>query len=172
MRTYQLLAKTSRPFLFSNTPGLRAIRTYMMTTRLSKEPRRFAPLGGGVDKLAEGLPKLKGIVFDVDGTLWWVWSLLLYFGMLVSSLQLVGRLWRVLRSFLDRDKSNRSRSVISSFSEHSSTASGCFRTFWCSILCAVGVDRPKIELNHVLKVSGTVYWRDLMNLAILFWAWK
>jgi hypothetical protein len=42
----------------------------MMTTRLSKEPRRFAPLGGGGDNEVEGLPKLKGIVFDVDGTLW------------------------------------------------------------------------------------------------------
>ncbi len=42
----------------------------MMTTRLSKEPRRFAPLGEGRDKGLEGLPKLKGIVFDVDGTLW------------------------------------------------------------------------------------------------------
>jgi len=47
----------------------------MMTTRLSKEPRRFAPLGGGGDKEVEGLPKLKGIVFDVDGTLWWVFVL-------------------------------------------------------------------------------------------------
>lgn len=42
----------------------------MMTTRLSKEPRQFAPLGAGVDKGVKGLPKLKGIVFDVDGTLW------------------------------------------------------------------------------------------------------
>jgi hypothetical protein len=88
--------------------------------------------------------------------------------MLASSLQLVDRLWRVLRSFLDRDKSNGSRSVISSFSENSSTASGCFRSYWCSIVCAVGVDRQNIELNHVLKVSGTVYWRDLMKRAILF----
>jgi hypothetical protein len=42
----------------------------MMTTRLSKEPRRFAPLGARIDKGTEGLPRLKGIVFDVDGTLW------------------------------------------------------------------------------------------------------
>ncbi|KAE9377945.1 HAD-like protein [Stipitochalara longipes BDJ] len=41
----------------------------MMTTRLSKEPRRFAPLGAGADKENDGLPRLKGIVFDVDGTL-------------------------------------------------------------------------------------------------------
>jgi len=40
-----------------------------MTTRLLKEPRRFAPLRMEDDKEAEGLPKLKGIVFDVDGTL-------------------------------------------------------------------------------------------------------
>ncbi|TVY84009.1 putative uncharacterized hydrolase [Lachnellula suecica] len=36
-----------------------------MTTPLSKEPRRFAPLG----KDGGRLPTLKGIVFDVDGTL-------------------------------------------------------------------------------------------------------
>jgi hypothetical protein len=41
-----------------------------MTTRLSKDPRRFAPLGAGADKVVDTLPRLKGIVFDVDGTLW------------------------------------------------------------------------------------------------------
>ncbi|KAH8685672.1 HAD-like domain-containing protein [Tricladium varicosporioides] len=40
-----------------------------MTTPLSKEPRRFAPLGDRDDKVLEGTPRLKGIVFDVDGTL-------------------------------------------------------------------------------------------------------
>jgi hypothetical protein len=40
-----------------------------MTTK-SKEPRRFAPLKEGADKEVEGVPKLKGVVFDVDGTLW------------------------------------------------------------------------------------------------------
>jgi hypothetical protein len=44
-------------------------RNFTMTTPLSKEPRRFAPLRNGCEKV-EGLPKLKGIVFDVDGTLW------------------------------------------------------------------------------------------------------
>lgn len=41
-----------------------------MTAPSSKEPRRFAPLreGGGAE--ANKAPKLKGIVFDVDGTLW------------------------------------------------------------------------------------------------------
>ncbi|TVY49543.1 putative uncharacterized hydrolase [Lachnellula occidentalis] len=39
-----------------------------MTTPLSKEPRRFAPLGEGIANTG-GAPKLKGIVFDVDGTL-------------------------------------------------------------------------------------------------------
>ena len=36
-----------------------------------RPPKRFAPLdpekGGGSE-----LPQLKGVVFDVDGTLWWV----------------------------------------------------------------------------------------------------
>ena len=40
-----------------------------MTTPLLKEPRRFAPLKEGVVNTG-GAPKLKGIVFDVDGTLW------------------------------------------------------------------------------------------------------
>jgi hypothetical protein len=43
-----------------------------MATSLSQStPRRFAALKEGVDG-QEGLPKLKGIVFDVDGTLWYV----------------------------------------------------------------------------------------------------
>ncbi|RDL37851.1 uncharacterized protein BP5553_05284 [Venustampulla echinocandica] len=46
-----------------------------MTSALSKEPRRFAPLGTGHDKEIKRWPKLNGIVFDVDGTLW----LVLYF---------------------------------------------------------------------------------------------
>jgi len=59
-----------RPSLFFNSQPLKARRTFMMTTRLSSEPRRFAPLAAEVDKEARGLPGLKGIVFDVDGTLW------------------------------------------------------------------------------------------------------
>jgi hypothetical protein len=37
-------------------------------------PRRFAPLEPGlatVDR-AKRIPKLRGIIFDVDGTLWYV----------------------------------------------------------------------------------------------------
>lgn len=45
-------------------------RSFMMTSPLSKEPRRFAPLGNKGQDAAKKLPKLKGIVFDVDGTLW------------------------------------------------------------------------------------------------------
>jgi len=41
-----------------------------MTNASSKEPRRFAPLKAGNSDSTEGPPKLKGIVFDVDGTLW------------------------------------------------------------------------------------------------------
>jgi len=36
------------------------------------EPRRFAPLKESSEGKSGGLPKLKGIVFDVDGTLWYV----------------------------------------------------------------------------------------------------
>jgi len=38
-----------------------------MTRPLLKEPRRFAPLG---EDAGGDSPELKGIVFDVDGTLW------------------------------------------------------------------------------------------------------
>lgn len=42
-----------------------------MTAPLSKEPRKFAPLGNLGGQVG-GLPILKGVVFDVDGTLWFV----------------------------------------------------------------------------------------------------
>jgi hypothetical protein len=70
MKIYQPSTKTLKPSLFTYAPHLHATRTFIMTARLSKEPRRFAPLGAGADKGDEGLPRLKGIVFDVDGTLW------------------------------------------------------------------------------------------------------
>jgi hypothetical protein len=44
-------------------------RKFTMTSSLSKEPRRFAPLREGAEQV-DGVPKLRGIVFDVDGTLW------------------------------------------------------------------------------------------------------
>lgn len=49
---------------------LTPIRHFSMTTPRSKEPRRFAPLGKNGNKAAEELPVLRGVVFDVDGTLW------------------------------------------------------------------------------------------------------
>jgi len=73
MKTYITFTKTLRPSFPSYLQPLYARRTFMMTTRLSKDPRRFAPLGAGADKVVDTLPRLKGIVFDVDGTLWWVW---------------------------------------------------------------------------------------------------
>jgi hypothetical protein len=42
----------------------------VMSRLLSKRPRRFAPLKEGSDENIEGLPTLKGIIFDADGTLW------------------------------------------------------------------------------------------------------
>jgi hypothetical protein len=45
----------------------------MMTTSASRSgPRRFAPLGKTDDEAGNAVPKLKGVVFDVDGTLWLV----------------------------------------------------------------------------------------------------
>jgi len=44
-------------------------RAFTMSAQMSKEPRRFAPLRESSDKTNNGAPKLKGIVFDVDGTL-------------------------------------------------------------------------------------------------------
>jgi hypothetical protein len=36
-----------------------------------RKPRRFAPLNPDTTH-GQDLPKLKGIIFDVDGTLWYV----------------------------------------------------------------------------------------------------
>lgn len=60
----------SSTFLASVRRAHPSKRNFMMTTRLEKEARRFLPLGEGANKVVEGVPKLKGIVFDVDGTLW------------------------------------------------------------------------------------------------------
>ncbi|KAL2071570.1 hypothetical protein VTL71DRAFT_12805 [Oculimacula yallundae] len=49
-----------------------AKRSFSMTSPLLKEPKRFAPLGGkggSADEGGKGLTKLRGVVFDVDGTL-------------------------------------------------------------------------------------------------------
>jgi len=48
----------------------------MSSKSLKNEPRRFAPLKEGVS-FDKGVPKLKGVVFDVDGTLWYVFILVL-----------------------------------------------------------------------------------------------
>jgi len=45
-------------------------RTFAMLAS-SKEPRRFAPLKEGAANTSS-IPRLKGVVFDVDGTLWLV----------------------------------------------------------------------------------------------------
>jgi hypothetical protein len=63
--------------LFSSTVSNRlssciAKREFVMSTNPPKTPRRFAPLKEGGDETAERAPKLKGVVFDVDGTLWYV----------------------------------------------------------------------------------------------------
>lgn len=39
-------------------------------TMASKTPKRFAPLQPGVSP-SSGAPLLRGIVFDMDGTLWY-----------------------------------------------------------------------------------------------------
>jgi hypothetical protein len=72
MKTLRILAKPLRTSPFFPTQRLKnrsLRRKFTMTTSLSKEPRRFAPLREGAEKV-EGVPKLKGIIFDVDGTLW------------------------------------------------------------------------------------------------------
>lgn len=46
--------------------------TTTTTAATTATPRRFAPLKESASGAADGsgLPKLQGIVFDVDGTLW------------------------------------------------------------------------------------------------------
>jgi hypothetical protein len=43
---------------------------FAMAAQLLKTPRQFAPLKDDGAKTIDGTPKLKGVVFDVDGTLW------------------------------------------------------------------------------------------------------
>ena len=43
----------------------------MSLAQTRRPPKRFAPLDPGRSERG-GLPRLKGIVFDVDGTLWCV----------------------------------------------------------------------------------------------------
>lgn len=44
----------------------------MASTTTQFRPRRFAALGKSEDPSTNAAPKLKGVVFDVDGTLWYV----------------------------------------------------------------------------------------------------
>lgn len=47
----------------------RAMSTAPLGSKAKRPPKRFAPLDPSVQH-DEHLPKLKGIIFDVDGTLW------------------------------------------------------------------------------------------------------
>ncbi|KAL6415049.1 HAD superfamily hydrolase [Ilyonectria robusta] len=38
----------------------------------SSAPKRFVPLKQGAHQLPAETPKLRGVVFDMDGTLWYV----------------------------------------------------------------------------------------------------
>ena len=58
-----------RPYFLASSYSFRR-SNLVMSRLLSKRPRRFAPLKEGSDENIEGLPTLKGIIFDVDGTLW------------------------------------------------------------------------------------------------------
>jgi hypothetical protein len=70
MKPVPLLFRTQKPSAFIISLGvphgsLRILSS--MATPLSKEPRKFAPLSG---KDVGEAPTLRGVVFDVDGTLW------------------------------------------------------------------------------------------------------
>jgi hypothetical protein len=72
MKAPHILSKDLRASPFFSTQRLKNRspgRKFTMTSSLSKEPRRFAPLREGAEQV-DGVPKLRGIVFDVDGTLW------------------------------------------------------------------------------------------------------
>jgi hypothetical protein len=72
MKTLCILSKPLRASPFFPTQRLKnrsLRRKFTMTSSLSKESRRFAPLREGAEQV-DGVPKLRGIVFDVDGTLW------------------------------------------------------------------------------------------------------
>lgn len=59
------------PPLISRVFSTHAVeRDFAMAAQLLMAPRQFAPLKETGDKTTETAPKLKGVVFDVDGTLW------------------------------------------------------------------------------------------------------
>jgi len=56
---------------------MRRFLTVMASSRMPPKHRQFAPLRGDAGNSANA-PRLQGVVFDVDGTLWYVARLLLF----------------------------------------------------------------------------------------------
>ncbi|KAL1839753.1 hypothetical protein VTK73DRAFT_3929 [Phialemonium thermophilum] len=59
--------KLVRAYLDASPPRMR--RCFVAMASSASKPRRFAPLKAGA-AASPGVPKLQGVVFDVDGTLW------------------------------------------------------------------------------------------------------
>jgi len=62
-----------------------------MATRATLHTKRFAPLDPARSSESDA-PRLKGIVFDVDGTLWYVLDFILLFRFIMSR-ALVGQIF-------------------------------------------------------------------------------
>lgn len=60
----------SSAFPRPNVSFIPAHREFGMSSAPLKIPRRFAPLNKNGNEEIQEAPKLKGVVFDVDGTLW------------------------------------------------------------------------------------------------------
>ena len=61
----------------SPAPALSMLPASPSRDGAKRGPRRFAPLDPSAEK-GQDWPKLKGIIFDVDGTLWYATNLCLY----------------------------------------------------------------------------------------------
>ena len=55
---------------FSYFRVIKLIMRRFLSTMTQPRPRRFAPLKAAADGHHHDLPKLQGVIFDVDGTLW------------------------------------------------------------------------------------------------------
>lgn len=66
------IALSSRPLHFLKRSGISPLRLFTRAmSQTQRPPKRFAPLDPQKDNVSRA-PPLKGIVFDVDGTLWYV----------------------------------------------------------------------------------------------------
>jgi hypothetical protein len=145
-------------------------KSFVMTTPLLKvsSPRRFAPLKEGSGKVSEGLPRLKGIVFDVDGTLWFVFWFYMFSDcsfILMKCFMSTSWVWTSIFHVNEGSRAS-----------HSGIPSVCPFETWDSGLRELSLLSPPLTSCHIAE-GGTVrrtdwttppqtylnYWNDFSN---------